>query len=171
MNFVEGTNWYAIQTKTKQEDLVAYSLANVRLEILNPKQTRIKTVCGYRRTVVAPLFPGYLFARFDPARFLHMIQYTRGVKKVLHFGESLLRVEDEIIRGIRKRLNTDGYVEMDGPTLLSGSPVSVEGGLFDGFRGIFKREMNDRKRVVLLLDILGSSAEVVIDKQFLSFAV
>lgn len=168
MNFIEGSNWYAIHTKSRQEDLVAYHLSRLDMEILNPKQMKEKLVWGRPRKVTEPLFPGYLFARFNPARFLHTIQYTRGVRKVLHFGATLLRIEDEIIHGIRERLNSEDCVEFQDIQFCAGDSVAVTEGAFNGLRGIFKREMNDRKRVVLLLDILGASAEVMIDRRFLN---
>lgn len=170
MNFIEGTNWYAIQTKSKQEDLVAQYLLQLGLEILNPKQKREKKVWGISKPVDVPLFPGYLFARFNPARFLHTIQYTRGVRRVLHFGMTLLRVEDEIITGIRKRLNADHCLELRPDPLKCGDEVSVTCGPLGGLNGIFKRAMSDRERVVILLDILGST-EVEIDRRTLSLAV
>lgn len=169
MNFIEGINWYAIQTKSKQEDVVAYYLSQLHLEILNPKQKKKKLVWGTPKTVTEPLFPGYLFAKFNPARFLHTIQYTRGVRTVLHFGMTLLRVEDEIIQGIRERLNGDDCLEMYG-SFNTGDSVMVAEGPFHGLRGIFKREMSGQKRVVVLLDILGASTEVVMDRQFLNAA-
>src|SRR5690606_15925478 len=64
MNFIEGINWYAIQTKSKQEDLVAYYLSQLGMEILNPKQMKEKFVWGRPKIVTEPLFPGYMFAKF-----------------------------------------------------------------------------------------------------------
>ncbi len=170
MNFIEGINWYAIQTKSKQEDLVAYYLSQLGMEILNPKQMKEKFVWGRPKIVTEPLFPGYMFAKFNPARFLHTIQYTRGVRKVLHFGMTLLRIEEEIIQGIRERLNSDDCVELYHEPFSAGDAVAVTEGPFNGLRGIFRREMNGQKRVVLLLDILGAPTEVIIDRRFLNSA-
>ncbi len=167
MNFINGENWYAVHTKSNQEDIVAHHLSQLDVEILNPKQRKKRTIWGRPTVVRVPLFPGYLFARFDPGRTLHTIQYTRGVRKVLHFGTTLLRVEDEIIQSIKDRLDQDNCVELQAPQLHRGDPVSVTDGVLNGLRGVFKREMNDRKRVVLLMNILGTSAEVVIDRRLL----
>lgn len=172
MHFIDGTNWYAIQTKSGQEDLVDYYLSSqLDLEILNPKQLKRRRTFGKEITVRAALFPSYIFARFDPERFLHTIQYTRGVRRVLHFGQTLLRVENEIIMRIRERLDSNGCIEFSDTELNSGDAVSVREGAFKGMKGIFKRDLNDRSRVVLLLDILGCSAEFVIDRRLLEPAV
>ena len=172
MHFVEGENWYAIQTKSQQEDLVGYYLSSqLDLEILNPKQIKKRRTFAGSCSVRIPLFPTYIFARFDPTRLLHTIQYTRGVRRVLHFGQTLLQVEDEIILSIRKRLDSADCIEFQDDQIVSGDSVTVRDGAFSGMKGIFKRDMNDRRRVVLLLDILGCSAEFVVDRQHLAPAI
>jgi transcriptional antiterminator RfaH len=172
MHYVEGTNWYAIQTKSRQEDLVAYYLSSqLDLKILNPKQIKTRRTFGIARSVRVPLFPDYLFARFNPAKLLHTIQYTRGVRRVLHFGQSLLQVDDEIIERIRERLDPNDCIEFIDNEMVSGDSVTVREGAFSGMKGILKRDTNDQRRVVLLLDILGCSAEFVIDRRFLTPAV
>ncbi|MGD9562439.1 MAG: transcription termination/antitermination protein NusG [Pyrinomonadaceae bacterium] len=169
MHYPEGSNWFAIQTKSGQEDLVAYYLtSHLSLDVLNPKREKERRVFGRITATRAPLFPCYLFARFDPARSLHTIQYTRGVRKVLHFGETLLRVEDDVVNNIRERMNSNDCVTLIGPELKDGHPVRITKGAFAGLKGILQRRMNDRKRVVLLLEMLGSSAAVVIDDRFLA---
>lgn len=167
MNFAEGSNWYAVRTKPNQEDWVEHQLTRIDLEILNPKQKREREVWGNVRTCVEPFFPGYLFAKFDPARFLHIIQYTRGVRCVLHFGMTLVRVDEDIIQDIRDRIGSDGCIASPNKTFIRGEHVSVTDGPLRGLRGIFKEEMKDRKRVLLLLEALGASAQVVMDKRFL----
>jgi len=167
MDFAEDANWYAIHTKPGQEDLVENQLMRINLEILNPKQKREKVVWGITKTSIVPFFPGYLFAKFSPARFLHTIQYTRGVRYVLHFGATPVRVDEELIQNIRNRIGTDGCIAAQSKPFVSGEHVSVNGGPLRGLRGIFKEEMRDGKRVLLLLEVLGVSAQVIMDRRFL----
>jgi len=167
MDFAEDANWYAIHTKPSQEDLVENQLMRINLEILNPKQKREKVVWGITKTSIVPFFPGYLFAKFSPARFLHTIQYTRGVRYVLHFGATPVRVDEELIQNIRNRIGTDGCIAAQSKPFVSGEHVSVNDGPLRGLRGIFKEEMRDGKRVLLLLEVLGVSAQVMMDKRFL----
>jgi transcription elongation factor/antiterminator RfaH len=165
MNFKEGEKWYAIGTKNGQENRVEFHLVRLGLEVLNPKQKKEKKVWGGSKLVAKPLFPGYLFAKFDPPNYLHTIQYTRGVRQVLHFGNNLLPVDEEIIQNIRLRLDVDGCVELDKTAITEGDPISVCEGPLTGFKGIFKRELGDRNRVVVLLDLMGAYARVVMEKR------
>ncbi len=170
MSFEEDRNWYAVHTKTSQEEIAAFNLERMGLEILNPKLKQEKMVWGVPKAVLKPLFPGYLFAKFNPGKYLHLIQYARGVRQVLRFGMALLPVDEEIIEGIRGRLNSDGHAEFQSKALVAGSSVCIQEGAFSGLNGIFERELSDRKRVVLLLKIMGVNAQVVMDKQFLKSA-
>lgn len=169
-NFETEDKWYAVHTKTSQEDIAAFNLSRLELEILNPKLQQEKLVWGCPKSVIKPLFPGYLFAKFNPAKYLHIIQYARGVKQVLRFGMSLIPVDEEIIQGIRARLNAKGYAEIQKDKIVAGSFVSIQEGAFSGLNGIFERELSDQRRVVVLLDLMGVNAQVVIGKQFIKSA-
>lgn len=167
MSFEEDQNWYAVHTKTSQEEIAAFNLERLGLEVLNPKLKQEKMVWGVPKSVLKPLFPNYLFAKFNPAKYLHLIQYARGVRQVLRSGLALLPVDEDIIEGIRGRLNPDGHAELPAKAMMAGSAVFIQEGAFSGLNGIFERELSDRKRVVLLLKIMGVNAQVVMDKQFL----
>lgn len=160
--------WYVVNTKSNQEDLATFNLSGLGLEILNPKLKEERLVWGTTKTMIKPLFAGYIFVKFNAAKYLHTIQYTRGVRNVLRFGMTLLPVEEEIIENIQKRLNPDGYVEIKKKSLEAGSRVNIIEGSLNGLNGVFEREMSDRKRVVVLLDVMGVRAQVVTEKQFLS---
>lgn len=162
--------WYVVQTKSNQEDIAAFNLSRLELQIINPKLKEERMAWGCLKTVTKPLFAGYIFAKFNAPKYLHTIQYTRGVKQILRFGMTILPVEDEIIQNIQARLTPDGYVEIKKKSLIAGTQVTIDEGPFNGLNGIFEREMSDRKRVVILLDIMGVRAQVVTEKQFLSAA-
>ena len=164
----EEKKWYVVNTKSNQEDLAAFNLSGLDMEILNPKLKEEKSSWGNTKIVIKPLFAGYIFAKFEAAKYLHTIQYTRGVKNVLRFGMTLIPVEEEVIKNIQNRLNSDGCAEIKKLSLKTGSRVNIEEGPLHGLNGIFEREMSDRKRVVVLLDIMGVRAQVLTEKHFLS---
>ncbi|MFV0390032.1 MAG: transcription termination/antitermination protein NusG [Pyrinomonadaceae bacterium] len=162
-------NWYAIRTKSNQERIAELNLNRMGLEVFNPELKSEKEVFGVTKTVLSPLFPNYLFAKFNPSKYLHLIQYARGVRQVLRTGIALLPVEEQIIKEIRRRLVSGEYVQAE--KLSSGSSVAIKQGAFNGLNAIFDRETSDRKRVVLLLDIMGVNAEVILDKRAVKTAV
>lgn len=170
MNLEKSDNWYVIQTKPSQEDLASFNLFSLGLEILNPKLKTIKCVWGLPKPIIKPLFAGYIFAKFNAVSYFHTIQYTRGVKQVLHFGKTLFPIEEEIIQNIKNRLNSEGFVESEKNILKPGITVSISEGPLSGFNGIFERETSDKKRVIILLDMMGVRAQVEMEKYYLKSA-
>lgn len=171
MSIEKDSKWYVIHTKSGQEDVVDLHLSRLGLEILNPKLIQERIVWGCLKTSIKPLFAGYIFAKFNAEKYLHTIQYTRGVRQVLRFGMTLFPVEEEIIQNIQSRLDNNGCVELKKETLVPGSSVQINVGAFSGLNGVFDRETSDKKRVVILLDVMGVRAQVVMGKQFLSSMV
>ncbi len=46
--FASANKWYAVHAKTSQEDLAAFNLGRLKLEVLNPKVKHEKVVWGER---------------------------------------------------------------------------------------------------------------------------
>jgi transcriptional antiterminator RfaH len=97
-----------------------------------------------------PLFPQYLFARFDPGTRLHDVAFTRGVQSPLCVGTELAMVEDAVVAFLRSRVREDGFISI-GAALRPGERVIIEDGPFAALVGIVEREMSERERVIVLL--------------------
>ena len=157
-------NWYAIYTKPKREEMVAGSLSQAGIEVYNPKLKARKYMRGQYRDVVEPLFPSYIFARFDPEYSLWMIRYTRGVKKVVSSTNTPWPVAGEMIDLIRSREDDNGIITLNYDTYKKGDTVKIANGPFTGLTGIFERPMKGNERVVLLLNAVTYQARVVVER-------
>src|SRR5690348_17884996 len=104
-------SWYVVQTKPKQETRVEANLEQGGIPTLAP---RIRESRRSRNGTIwcqpAPLFPNYLFACFDAATVLTKVRLTRGVQRVVGFGEYATPVHESIIELIRSRIAEDGFV-------------------------------------------------------------
>ena len=167
MNLSQDLNWYAIYTKRGCEDLAAIYIRRLGLNVFLPRVKLKRVVGGILQTFIKPLFPSYLFARFCPAAYLHLIQYARGVNHVVCAGEVPLPVDDRIIDVIESHIGKDGYVRLEPKALLPGDRVIVQQGPFQGFKGLFARELNDRNRVVILLEGIEYEARVMLERPYL----
>jgi len=76
-------NWYAVYTKPKSEEIVSQKLRQTGIEVYNPKLRLKKYIRNQYREVIEPLFPCYIFGRFETEKYHWMITYTRGVKKII----------------------------------------------------------------------------------------
>jgi transcriptional antiterminator RfaH len=160
------TNWYAIHTKPTREDSAAMSIRRMGLEVLLPKMEQEKKVYGRPHRVIKPLFPGYLFARFRPSNYLHMINYARGVRQVVTGCGMPVVVEGRIIQAIQARIGNEGYVRLEiAEQLKPGDRVQIKEGPLRGWKGIFDRELSDRERVLILLDMIEYQAHVSVEKR------
>ncbi len=157
-------SWYAIHTKPRQEDVAEQHLRQEGLMTFNPKLERVRFFGGRRRAWVGPLFPGYIFSRFDPAVSLRFVRYAHGVRDVVRSGGEPVPVADEIIAVIASRM-CDGFVRLE-PALRPGDRVQIEAGPLSGLKGIFEQEMSDHERVVILLATIQYHARLIVEKSW-----
>ena len=152
--------WYAIKTKPRQESRAASNLRSWGLETLAPKTLSSLASKSARG---GPLFPGYLFARFDANSLLGRVRFTRGVNDVVGLGESATPVDDSIIALIRSRLDSDGIVRLRPPT--AGMSVEVVSGPMQSLVGVFERELPEQDRVIILLATMGGQVHANLPKE------
>lgn len=170
MNDRNGTSgsalWYAIHTHPKEEDRATSNLRAWNVETFNPKirERRLNPFTGAASYEKKPLFPRYIFARFDANVLLSKICFTRGVKKVVGFGNGPVHIEDEIIEFIMEQTGEDGFVQI-GEELKRGDRVTVKNGLLGELSGIFDREIKGTDRVRILLNAINYQASIVIPKE------
>jgi len=155
-------NWYAVHTQPHQEKLSELSLQRLGIETFLPRLKQRKTVRRVLRTVVTPLFPGYLFARFNMDTDYRTVNYARGVRKIVAFGSETTVVDDSIIESIKARLEEDGAAVLRN-SFVPGQTVRIQGGPFQGFEAVFEREMSDHQRAIILLQVLSGQARLIVD--------
>jgi len=159
--------WYAIHTHPKEEDRAANNLIAWNVETFNPKikERRVNQFTGAATYERKPLFPRYIFARFDASSLLSKIVFTRGVKRVVSFGDGPVPVEDEIINFIKDQVGQDGLIQV-GEELKRGDLVTVKDGLLGELSGIFEREIKGTDRVKILLNAINYQASIVVAKEY-----
>src|SRR5436190_23940175 len=94
--------WYAIQTEPQEELRATDNLNAWSVETFAPAWRKRRSSLSRPSTssLLKPLFPGYIFARFDVLNSLRRINYTRGVLRVVSFGGGPVPIQEEIIETI-----------------------------------------------------------------------
>ncbi len=151
--------WFIIYTKVHNEDKVAKNLSDAGIVTLNPKILVRRYIAGKIFTKPEALFPSYIFANFDPEKFLHMVKYTRGVRYVL-FKDRPVEVHPVIVNSIIKRMGPDGFVRIEPRAISPGERVVIKHGPFKDFYAVFEGRLNKRERVILLLEALNARIEI-----------
>jgi transcriptional antiterminator RfaH len=148
--------WYAIHTKPRQESLAESSLRQEGIETYFPKLRRRKTIRRVRRWVTNPLFPSYIFARFDAGQSRRLVRYANGIANIVSFGGQPAIVDDSILGAIQEHAE-DAVVTLPPTPYRPGDLLEIQDGPLRGFQGVFEREMSDSDRVVVLLETITSA--------------
>lgn len=164
MNAISEPAWYCARTKPKHEHIAAANLArSLGLDVFNPR-LRIErpTRRGLIRSV-EPLFPCYVFVHCVPSDW-NNIRYVNGVSSLVHFGAKIPTVPDSVVAELRECFDEEELLPVE-DRLFPGAEVTIAEGAFCGFEAIVLRMMPARQRVQVLLEILGRTTVVEVDRR------
>ena len=156
--------WYCARTKPKHEHIAAANLRqNLELEVFHPR-LRIErpTQRGVVR-VVEPLFPCYIFIRCVLEENFSDIKHTNGISSLVHFGQKIPAVPDSIIEELRECFEADDPMTVEDRISPADEVVFVDGA-FTGMRAFVLRVMPAKKRVQVLLEVLGGPTPVEVER-------
>lgn len=145
--------WRLIRTKSGRERMVGEQLALSLPEVLLPLLRTTVRRWGRLAKTVAPLFPCYVFARFDLGPEYARVRYSSGVRELVRAGNEPLVVPEEIIAKLKQRCAA-GPVELPAVTLKSGDCVRIVEGPLRGLEAVFERYLSSVERVALLMSSL-----------------
>lgn len=152
-------NWYLIQAKPGQALKAQQELENQAFDTYLPMIEVEKIVRGKRTQKREALFPGYLFIYLSTEESdWRPIRSTRGVAKIVRFGDSPAIVPADAVANIRAQLR-DQVVETE---FTAQSTVRVTDGPFKGLDAIFQ-SYDGEERAFLLLELLGKWQRISID--------
>ncbi len=152
--------WYVVRVKPRHEKAVGGALRAKQYEEFLPLYKSKRQWADRLKDVELPLFPGYVFCRFNPL-FRVPILNTPGVIDILRIGSALAPVEEHEIDALQlmmaHRLSAQPW-----EYLRVGQAVTIQEGPLRGLSGIildFKRSL----RLVLSVRLLQRSVLVEID--------
>ena len=134
------------------------------------KTRRNNEFTGKPTYVTQPLFPRYLFAKFNAREQLSKILFTRGVHNVVCFGDSPASVSEEIIDVIRERIDQNGIVKAV-DDLKPGDRVVISAGPLRNLSGVFEREVKGNDRVLILLTTIGYQGHLEVNRNLIKRAL
>ncbi len=156
--------WYSARTKPKHEHIATANLRkNMELEVFSPRLRLEKLTRRGLVRLTEPLFPCYIFVRCVIEEHLNEIQHTSGVNRLVHFGGKIPVVPDLIIEELQHYFATDETITIEG-RLVPGDEVTVASGAFAGLSACVLKSLPAKKRVQILLDILGRPTLVEVEQ-------
>src|SRR5580693_131635 len=157
--------WFALQVRTRQEAGVAQQLNGQGYERFLPLYKLRKRWSDRIKEVDAPLFPGYLFCRFNPQDRLPILK-TPGVIQIVGFNNGPTPVDESEMQSIQT-LVAAGAPHQPCPFLATGDRVRIESGPLLGLEGILI-DVKRSHRLILSVTLLQRSVAVEIDSALIT---
>jgi len=157
-----GERWYAIRVQSKFESVASEVLLSKGYEAFLPLYRSVRRWSDRKKTLQLPLFPGYLFCRFNPGDRMLPIITTPGVIGVISAGRTPLPIKDDEIVGLQLMLRS-GVEPEPWPYLGCGAKVLIERGPLAGLEGIVVQNLS-QWRVVVSVELLQRSVAAEIDR-------
>ncbi len=154
----EEPQWYALQTSPRHEKKVDLQLRQKGVTTFLPLISEVHRWSDRRKTIQAPLFPGYTFVRLTPTAGNRLqVLRTTGVLSFVGNSGSGLPIPDKQIEDIQKVLAHKAPCVLY-PFLRVGQRVRICGGCLNGIEGILVARNADRSLVLSVEPILQSLA-------------
>ena len=163
----EPQGWYCVRAQVRREPIAAEHLRRITgVEVFAP---RIR----YRRSTQRgpvwfeeSLFPGYLFAAFSWAEVSRLARHAPGVTGFVQFGGQPSMISDADIQALRRDM-PPGDIKIFEDPLQAGETAVITTGPLQGLQVVVQCVMPAADRIRALLEFLGQSTELVIERKFL----
>lgn len=152
--------WYAIWTRSRHEQVVMQQLVEKQFTAFLPTIAKWSRWKDRRKRIERPLFPGYVFARFEPDERLAVLKCS-GVVSIVSFNGEPAPVPEHEIAGIRTLLESTLPYDPC-PMIKTGQRVEVTHGPLKGVVGRLTRK-GTQSRLVLSVDLIGQAVSVQVD--------
>ena len=152
--------WYALQVRPRFEKIVAIHLQHKGYEEYLPVYRSRRRWSDRIKEVEFPLFPGYIFCRFDVQQRLPIL-IIPGVMSVVGPGKAPLAVPDDEIRAVQT-IVMSGLTYGPAGFVTEGQLARIERGPLRGLVGLVVATKKNC-RLVISVNLLQRSVAVEID--------
>lgn len=155
--------WYLLYCKRGEQQRAQQHLENQGVECFYPVVEVEKIVRGKRQLLSEPLFPSYIFVRFDYQQgpTFTTVRSTRGVVDFIRQGAYPQEVQGSLVYEL-KQLESEADSSVAHNLPQKGQPVAITQGQFAGIDAIY-HEPDGEKRSILLIKLISQTVPVKVD--------
>lgn len=147
--------WYCFQAQPKREHIAAEILRQeMGCEVFCPRISYMKALKRGKVRWVEPLFPGYIFVRCVLQLDQRRIVATRGISRIVSFGDHIPIVSTVLIEAMERQL-AEVQADLERDDIGENQEVIIAEGPFRNMRAMVLGKIPARDRVRVLLDFLG----------------
>jgi len=159
-HLVSGERWYVAMTLPHKERLAEANLANQSYRSFLPIHLETRRHARQFRTVLAPVFPRYIFVIIDVGQQRwRSVNGTLGVQRLITDGERPSAVPPGVVETLIQSSDQRGALIYKTDDLAIGDRVRLVAGPFAGSLGVLQR-LDGAGRVQVLLELLGGPVKV-----------
>ena len=151
--------WFILQFKSNSHNKALKNLNRQGFETFLPLHEATSRRLSRFINTSKPLFPGYMFIRFDKAESeWHKINNTYGVSRLITFNSILKSIPTILVDHLMKRYDLSGKL-IPIQKLKKGDHVTVLKGPFANFIATVEKYEADQ-RIWILMDLMGRKAKI-----------
>jgi transcription antitermination factor NusG len=155
-----GTPWYALRVRSNFERTSANALDVRGLETFLPAVKTSRRWSDRVKVIEQPLFPGYVFCRFDPDERVNVLRVP-GVVQIVSSGHDPIPVDEAELRYVRNVVLSE-LTASPHPFLKIGQHVRIDRGPLAGAEGVLTAR-NGKSSLILSISLLQRSIAVEVD--------
>ena len=161
--------WFILQFKSNSHHLAAKNLNRQGFETFLPLHDTTSRRLSRFINTSKPLFPGYMFIKFDRAESeWHKINNTYGVSRLITFNSLLKSIPTKFVDSLMKRYDSSGKL-IPIQKLKEGDRVKILKGPFADFIASVENYESEQ-RIWVLMDLMGRTTKIQIPSEALNLS-
>jgi transcription antitermination factor NusG len=156
----KSTSWFALHVRARKEAFVLAQLESHGYECFLPLYKSVRKWSDRVKEVEQPLFPGYLFCRFDFQNRRPLV-ITPGVLQIVGNGKTPIAIANAEIEAVQSA-QVSGLPSQPWPYIEVGERVRVNYRNLTGLEGILIN-FRGNHRVVISVTLLQRSVAMEVD--------
>ena len=161
--------WFILQFKSNSHHIAAKNLNRQGFETFLPLHDTTSRKLSRFINTSKPLFPGYMFIRFDKAESeWHKVNNTYGVSRLITFNSVLKSIPTNFVDSLMKRYDLSDKL-LPVQKLKKGDQVELLTGPFANFIATVETYESDQ-RIWILMDLMGRKTKMQSPNKYLQLA-
>ena len=156
-------SWIVARNKPNQDKTALINLERQNFDFFQPTFKTMSKKQNKFKEIIKPVFPGYIFIAVNlEENNWHKINNTRGISRIIVFGNEIPLMHCELIEALKCRFSLNKTPKAVDP-FEKGMNAEITNGPFAQLIGKIEKIDADQ-RIWVLLDVLGTQTRVSIDK-------
>ncbi len=159
--------WYAVRVRSRFEATTSAVFQARGLEGFNPTYRAVRQWSDRQKELEMPLFPGYVFCRFDACNLLPVLTCA-GVVHIVSAGVQPIPIDDKEVEAVRSICQSGLPVTPVAPVTI-GQRVVVISGPLTGVEGTVI-QINESQRLTASISLLQRAVSVKLESAWIAAA-